>query len=248
MNRITTVIIARNEERNIARAVNSVGRLGPVIVADTGSTDRTTEIAEGLGAHVHRLEWRGFGRSKQEACALASTEYILSIDADEVVSSGLAGEIRRVLSSNGAADGYFLPRITNFCGTWIHHSGWFPEYVLRLFRKGSGDFTDDIIHESFVCSGKTVRLTGRFLHYSYPDIASFKPKLHSYARLGAKKYMARGGRLAAVRMFANPPVWFVKKFILKLGFADGVAGLWIAALTAAGQFLKYKYALAGSEE
>jgi glycosyltransferase involved in cell wall biosynthesis len=236
--------LAKNEERNIARAIRSVRALGPVIVADTGSSDRTREIAEDLGAHVHRLEWKGFGPSKREACDLASTDYVLSVDADEVVSSQLAREISVAASSNGAPDGYFLPRITNFCGSWVQHSGWFPEYVLRLFRKGSGDFTDDLIHESFVCRGRTSRLTGRFLHYSYPDIGSFRLKLFSYADLSARRYRDRGGRLAAVRLFVNPPVWFVKKFVVKLGFADGIAGLWIASLTAVGQFLKYKYALA----
>jgi glycosyltransferase involved in cell wall biosynthesis len=248
MSNITTVIVAKDEERNIARTVRSVRELGPVIVADTGSTDRTREIAEKAGAKVYRIDWKGFGPSKQEACGFASTDYVLSVDADEVVSSRLAREIRRAVESNGTVDGYFLSRVTNFCGSWIFHSGWYPEYILRLFKKESGSFTDDMLHEHVVCNGKTARLTGRFLHYSYPDITQYAAKLDTYARLGARRYRDKGGRQAFIRMFANPPVWFVKKFIIKLGFADGVAGLWIAVLTAVGQFLKYKYALTGSEE
>jgi glycosyltransferase involved in cell wall biosynthesis len=248
MNNITTVIVAKNEERNIARTVRSVSGLGPVIVADTGSVDRTREIAESVGAKVFRIEWKGFGPSKREACGFASTDYVLSVDADEAVSSRLAREIRNAAESNGAIDGYFLSRITNFCGSWIFHSGWYPDYVLRLFKKESAGITEDLIHEHVVCNGETARLSGLFLHYSYPDITHYAAKLDTYARLGAKRYRNKGGRLAFIRMFANPPVWFVKKFIIKLGFADGLAGLWIAVLTAVGQFLKYKYALTGGNE
>lgn len=248
MSNITTVIIAKDEERNIARTVMSVRGLGPVIVADTGSTDRTREVAEKAGAKVYRIDWKGFGPSKQEACGFASTEYVLSVDADEVVSSRLAREIRRAAESNGAVDGYFLPRVTNFCGSWIFHSGWYPEYILRFFKRESASITSDMIHEHIVCNGETARLSGRFLHYSYPDITHYASKLDTYARLGAKRYRDNGGRLAFIRMFANPPVWFVKKFIFKIGFADGITGLWIAVLTAVGQFLKYKYALTGSDE
>ena len=248
MSSVTTVIITKDEERNIARTVRSVRGLGPVIVADTGSTDSTREVAEKAGAEVHRIEWKGFGPSKREACGFASTEYILSLDADEVVLDQLAREIEIAAESNGAVDGYFLPRVTNFCGTWILHSGWYPEYILRFFKRESAHITEDLIHEHVVCNGKTARLSGRLLHYSYPDISHFAAKLDTYARLGARRYRDRGGRLALIRMFANPPVWFVKKFVVKLGFADGIAGLWIAVLTAVGQFLKYKHALTWSNE
>jgi glycosyltransferase involved in cell wall biosynthesis len=248
MSNITTVIIAKDEERNIARTVRSVRGLGPVIVADTGSTDRTREVARKAGAEVYRIDWKGFGPSKQEACRFASTEYVLSVDADEVVSSQLASEMRRAADSNGAVDGYLLPRITNFCGSWVFHSGWYPEYILRFFKRDSASISDDVIHEHVVCNGETARLSGRLLHYSYPDMAHYAVKLDTYARLGARRYRDKGGMLAFIRMFANPPVWFIKKFIIEHGFADGVVGLWIAALTAVGQFLKYRHALAGSNE
>lgn len=245
MSNITTVIIAKNEERNIARCIRSVRRLGPVIVADTGSTDRTPAIAEREGATVHCIEWKGFGRAKQMACGFASTDYVLSIDADEVVSNQLARQIQQAVSSTDAADGYFLPRVTCFCGSWIFHSGWYPQYVLRLFRKDSGRCTDDLIHESIRCNGRTARLSGLFYHYSYPDIKSFKAKLKPYARMGAATYLGKGGTLAAVKMLVNPTAWFVRQFIFQLGFADGIMGLWIAVLFAASRFLKYWYALKG---
>ena len=248
MSDVTTVIIAKNEERNIARSIRSVRGLGPVIVADTGSVDRTCAIAELEGATVHRIEWQGFGRSKRKACESASTDYVLSIDADEVVSRQLARQIRHAISEAGAADGYFLLRVTNFCGSWILHSGWYPQYVLRLFRKDSGQCTDDLIHESIICKGRTARLDGLFFHYSYPSIDSFRTKIRPYARMGAARYLSKGGRLAAVRMMVNPPVSFVRQFILQLGFADGIMGLWIAVLFAAERFLKYWYALTEDRE
>lgn len=243
MGRITTIIMARNEERNIARAIRSVRSLGPVIVADTGSNDQTRDVAEAEGSTVHSIEFRGFGPSKQAACDLATTEYVLSIDADEVVSDRLTGQISRAMASDRSVDGYFLSRVTNFCGSWIFHSGWFPEYVLRLYKPASGRFTDDAVHESIVCDGTTDRLDGLLLHYSYPDIGSYARKLDSYARLGAAKYRESNGRFALLRLLIAPPVWFLKKFIVRFGFADGLAGLWIAVLTAFGQFLKYRYAL-----
>jgi len=246
MSRVTSVIIARDEERNIARCIHSVRHLGPVIVSDSGSTDRTREIAADLGADVRLNEWRGFGLAKQAVSDLAVTEYILSIDADEVVSDELAQVIQEVMDSSAALEGYYLPRVTDFCGSWVFHSGWYPDHVLRLYRKSAGKFTDDVLHESVRVNGNTACLTGWLLHYSYPDMKSFTAKLDDYARLGSRKYRDRGGKFAALKMLFNPPVWFFKKFIIQRGFADGVTGLWIAVLTAVGQFLKYRYALTGS--
>jgi len=239
MEKLTSVIIARNEERNIERCVSSVVGLGRVIVADTGSSDRTADLAGSAGAEVHRVDWRGFGPTKQAACDLAETEYVLSIDADEVVSTRLAKSIGEAIEDENAADGYRIPRVTNFCGQWIFHSGWYPEYVLRVFSRNSGRFTPDQIHESVICDGRVEDLAGLLLHFSYDSLADYVRKMSDYATLGAEKFVASGRRLAPVRLLVNPPVWFIKKFIVQQGFADGLAGLWIAVMTAAGQFLKY---------
>jgi glycosyltransferase involved in cell wall biosynthesis len=247
MSRLTTVIIARNEERNIARCIESVRELGPVIVSDSGSSDSTVAIAERHGAEVHRNEWKGFGVAKQAVTDLAKTEYVLSIDADEAVTPELAYAIEAALESKDVANGFCVPRVTNFCGSWIFHSGWYPDMVLRLFRKDAGKFTEDILHESVQVDGRVESLNGLLLHYSYLDMASYRMKLGDYARLGSQRYRQRGGRLALLKLIVSPPIWFLKKFIVQLGFADGIAGLWIAALTAAGQFLKYRYALSGED-
>lgn len=241
------MIIARNEERNIARCIESVRELGPVIVSDSGSSDDTVAILERLGVEVHRNDWKGFGLAKQAVTDLATTEYVLSIDADEAVTAELADAIDRAVRSSNAADGYYVPRVTNFCGHWIFHSGWYPDMVLRLFRKEAGRFTEDILHESAQVDGRIESLNGWLLHFSYPDIAGYRSKLHDYARLGSRKYLQRGGNAAILKIFITPAVWFMKKFVIQLGFADGIAGLWIAVLSAIGQFLKYRYALSGEE-
>ncbi len=245
MSRVTTVIIAKDEQENIGRCVDSALSLGRVIVADSGSSDRTREVAADHGAEVTLVEWKGFGPTKNEACTFANTEFILSLDADEVLTEKLRSEIEQAVSSDNGVAGYELPRVTNLCGNWVMHSGWYPEYVLRLFRRDSGMFSDDMLHESVSCDGKSCRLTGLLLHYSYPDMKAYARKLAIYAGLGAEKYIRAGGKFSFVRIAVGPPVHFLKKLLIQRGFADGVTGLWIAVLTAVGQFMKYRYALKG---
>lgn len=245
MSRITTVIIARNEQDRIGRCIDSALSLGRVIVADTGSKDNTREVAADHGAEVTSVEWNGFGPTKKKACSFATTEFILSLDADEVLTEKLKCEIENAVSTDNGIAGYELPRVTNLCGNWVMHSGWYPEYILRLFRKDSGEFSDAMIHEGILCDGKVCRLTGLLLHYSYPDMKSYARKLADYAELGADKYIKSGRKFAFVRIAIAPPVHFLKKLLIQRGFADGITGLWVAVLTAVGQFMKYRYALKG---
>lgn len=243
MSKLTIVIIARNEEHIIARCIRSVRELGKVIVADTGSSDRTIEVARSLGAETHSIEFEGFGRSKRKACSLADSEFILNLDADEVVSPALRAEIREVVRSDHDCDVYALPRLTNFCGSWVFHSGWYPEYVGRLFRADRARFSEDLIHEHLEYGGYSERLSAPLMHYSYPDMAAFRRKMVAYAELGAEKYREAGGNLAMIKLLVNPPVRFLKKLVLDRGFLDGYIGLWIAVLSAVGQFQKYWYAM-----
>ncbi len=231
--------MARNEEHNIARCILSARELGKVIVADTGSSDRTIEIAESLGAETHSIEFEGYGKSKRKACSFADSEFILNLDADEVLSPALRAEIETVVNSAGDRDVYALPRLTNFCGSWVFHSGWYPEYVKRLFRAARAKFSEDVIHEHLEYEGESERLSGALLHYSYPDMTAFVRKMVTYAKLGAKKYRDAGGKAPIARLLLSPPVRFLKKLVLDRGFLDGYIGLWIAVLSAVGQFWKY---------
>ncbi len=243
MSDVTTVIITRNEQDNIGRCIDSAISLGRVIIADTGSNDLTRDEAAEHGADVVSVEWKGFGTTKNDACTLAETEFILSLDADEVLTEKLRREIRNVVSLKSDIVGYELLRVTSLCGNWVMYSGWYPDYVLRLFRKNSGLFSDDMLHEKVSCDGELARLTGQLLHYSYPDMKSYVRKLVTYAELGAERYIRAGGRFPLVRLATAPFVYFLKKLLVQRGFADGITGLWIAVMTATGQFMKYWFAL-----
>jgi len=235
--------MARNEAKNIARCINSVHRLGKVIIADTGSSDSTKDIAASLGAEVHSIEFDGFGKSKQRACSFADSEYILNLDADEMLTPKLCREIKTGIERESGNSIFALPRLTNFCGHWVFHSGWYPEYVERLFKRDSARFSDDVVHESLIHDGDIKRLSGPLLHYSYPNMKSFLRKMNEYSELGAEKYRKSGGKMAIFKLLINPPVRFMKKLIVDRGFLDGYIGLWIAVLSALGQFQKYWYVL-----
>jgi len=240
---LSVVMITLNEEKNIARAVKSVDWADEICVADTGSTDNTVSIAKNLGAHVGLIEFSGFGRAKQKAGAMASHEWILSLDADEVVTHELKNNILKFLENPGESAGAEFGRATNFCGNWILHSGWYPEYVFRLFNKNKAWFNDKPLHESIKHSGKIKRINGLLLHFSYPDIGEYKLKTKSYARLWADKRRDLPFASKLVFMFIKPLIAFIRKFVVQFGFADGLPGLWIAAFSAYGQFLKHYYAL-----
>jgi len=160
MMRLSIVIITRNEEANLGRCIESVKFADEIIVVDSHSEDRTVEIAGQLGAKVFTVDWTGYGPAKQYAAKQASGDWILSIDADEALSPNLADEIRGIVESSPPIDGYDVPRLTNFLGRWIHHCGWYPDRVLRLFRRGRGRFTNATVHEALIVDGRSATAWG----------------------------------------------------------------------------------------
>src|SRR5690625_2320332 len=169
--RLSVIIITKNEADNIAACLDSVAFADEFIVVDSGSTDDTREIARQKGALVTRTDdWPGFGPQKNRALALATGEWVLSIDADERVTPELASEIQTIIKQNSpTAVGYNIARLSNFCGRWIRHSGWWPDYVLRLFKRDSTRFSDDIVHESVLPPASVANLKNHLLHYPYRD-------------------------------------------------------------------------------
>ncbi|MCX6834210.1 MAG: glycosyltransferase family 2 protein, partial [candidate division Zixibacteria bacterium] len=163
MKKLSVVIIACNEEASLPRCLESVRWAEEIIVGDSGSSDRTVEVARDLGAKLFSYEWRGFGPAKQGAVDRAEGEWILSLDADEEVTPELAMEIRTVLGRDDHNAGYYLPRRTEFLGRWMLHGGWYPDHVLRLFRKDRGSFTSAMVHETVIVDGPTVRLSNDLL-------------------------------------------------------------------------------------
>ncbi len=239
MNRLSVVIIAMNEEANLPRCLKSVEWADDVVMVDSGSTDRTAEIAREFGARVFDTEWRGFGLVKREAVAHAEGDWILSIDADEVVPPELAAEIRQVIADSNDKVGYYIPRRTQFLGRWIYHCGWYPDPVLRLFRRGRGDFDAAVVHEQVVVSGPVGQLRNDLLHYSYPSLDCYFEKFNRYTTLAAEKALAEGRTAGVWQIVMRPLACFLKHYIFKRGFLDGLEGLVLSVLSACHVLVKY---------
>jgi len=238
MMKLSAVLIVKNEEANLTRCLQSIGWVDEIVVVDTGSTDKTVAIAQSMGAKIFNIEWKGFGLSRQYAIEQAAGPWILFIDADEEVSSNLQQEIRDILTAEPACGGYYLPRRTRFLERWISHSGWSPDYVLRLFKKSAGHCNAALVHEQVEVDGSCGRLTNPFLHYSYPTLEDYARKLDLYSTLAAKQMFADGRRARFYQFVIQPPFSFVRKFIFQNGWRDGWEGLLIASLTAVGTLLK----------
>ncbi len=236
---LSVVMISKNEEGNIVRSLESVKWADEIILIDSQSEDRTVEIARELGAKVFSPEWKGYGPAKMEGVNRASHDWILSIDADEVVSPELAAEIKKIIAGNSEQVGYYVPRITMFLGRWIKHCGWYPDYVLRLFRKSHGNFDGAVVHEKVVVDGPTAHMTSELLHYSYVNLDDYFEKFNRYTTMGAEEAYRKGAAAGWFDLVVKPPVAFIKHFISKQGFRDGLEGFLISVLSSIAVMVKY---------
>ncbi len=232
-------IITRNAAARLAQCLAALSFADEVVVLDSGSTDATLDIARAHGARViERADWPGFGAQKNRALDALSTDWILSIDADEVVSPELAASIRAALAAP-AADVYCVDRLSSFCGSWIRHSGWYPDWLPRLFRRGAARFSADLVHERLVFDGRTARLTGQLLHYSYEDYDTVLRKLDAYSSAGAAQRAAAGARASFGKAVARGAWAFVRTWVLRRGFLDGRAGFMIAVFNAETVYYRF---------
>ncbi|AZG09860.1 glycosyltransferase family 2 protein [Pigmentiphaga sp. H8] len=237
--RLSVIIIARNEARNLADCLESVRFADEIVVVDSGSTDETVDIARQHGARVETTpDWPGFGPQKNRALALATGDWVLSIDADERVTPELAAAIADVLRAP-RHDAYDMPRLSSFCGRFIRHSGWWPDRVLRLFRRGTARFSDDLVHEKVVADGAVGHLAPHLLHYTYPDLDSAIAKMNRYSTDSAQALHARGRRAGVGAAIGHGAWTFVRLYVFKRGFLDGRHGFLLAATAAAGSFYRY---------
>jgi glycosyltransferase involved in cell wall biosynthesis len=236
---ISATIVALNEERNIARAIASLVCADEILVVDSGSSDKTRTIAAGLGAVVIEEPWRGYAAQKNYAAGRASHDWILSIDADESLTEALGKEILEIKKINPECDGYAFPRLAQYLGRWIRHSGWYPDRKVRLYHRGRGEWVGDYVHESVRVSGAVGQLHGDLLHFTCDSLSQHLKTLDRYTTLAAKEIRARGGEVT-IRRLAIDPAWsFVRTYILQCGFLDGPEGLAIAWMAALYTFLKY---------
>lgn len=236
--RISAVIITKNEAAHIEECLDSVAFCDERIVVDSGSSDSTLLLAKKKGARVAFHEWKGFGPQKNYAVSLAQGDWVLSIDADERVTPELAAEICSVIQGT-EVNGFELKRLSTFCGTTIRHSGWSPDRVLRLFRRGKGGFSDDIVHERILCDGPTRRLKAVLLHYPVAGLEDAIRRMDAYSTLGAKKILASGKRVSILSGVSHGAFAFLRAYILRLGFLDGAAGFMLAVAIAEGSYYRY---------
>jgi glycosyltransferase involved in cell wall biosynthesis len=237
---LSIILITKNEAANIDACLHSVAFADEIVVVDSGSTDDTVAIARQLGARVEVTpDWPGFGPQKNRALALASHPWVLSLDADERVTPELRAEIEAVVRGAGPASAYEIPRLTQFCGQWIHHCGWTPDHVLRLFRREAARFSDDLVHERVLVQGPVGRLKTSLLHYSYPTPAHYWRKLEQYSQAWAQQRHAAGQRTSMARAAAAGLVAFIRSYLFRLGILDGAMGFAVCTMQAQAAFGKY---------
>jgi len=236
---LSVIIITKNEQDNIEDCLESVKWADEIIVVDSGSTDKTEEICRKYTNKFYVKDWPGFGIQKQRALDLATHEWVLSIDADERVTSELRNEIISVFNSNLNTDGYLIPRLSNYLGKDIRHAGWYPDYTLRLVRRQKSHFTKDIVHEKMVVDGTIQKLTNHFLHYPYKDIEHHFQKLNDYSTLSANKMHREGRKVSWILIVLKTLLAFIRSYILKLGILDGWPGLAVSVSTSLSVYMKY---------
>lgn len=237
MPRLSAIIITRNEAHNIADCLDSVAFCDERIVVDSGSTDDTVRIAQEKGAQVFSRDWDGFGAQKNFALAQASGDWIISIDADERVTPDLAAAMQRAIS--GTADGYEMPRLSDFCGRTMQHSGWYPDYVLRLFRRGRGRFSNDAVHERVICEGPVARLPVPLRHHPVVRLEDALSRMDRYSTAGGTMLIASGRRVTFMSGITHGLWAFLRTYILRLGFLDGREGFLLAVANAEGTYYRY---------
>jgi len=236
---LSVIIITKNEAARLGDCLASVQFADEIIVLDGFSTDATAEIARAHGAQVHQVaDWPGFGPQKNRALALATKPWVLSIDADERVTPELQAEIVRTLSQP-SYDGYQVARLSEFCGKKIRHSGWWPDYVLRLFRRELGAFDHVQVHEQVLVRGRVGKLKSWFLHFPFDDLAALITKTNRYSSDSAQMMALKGRRVGVFGLITHSVWTFIRIYLLRRGFLDGRHGFVLAATAASGSFLRY---------
>ncbi len=240
--KITATIITLNEERNVARAIESLRCCDEILIVDSGSTDRTVELAEKLGVRVMEASWLGYAAQKNLAAERASNEWILSLDADEALSEALEAEIWNLKKTGPECDAYTMPRLARYLGRWIYHSGWYPDRKVRLYRRDKAKWVGDFVHESVQPSGKVGHLNSNILHFTCESLSEHVKTMDRYTTLAAQELAARKVKVSLVKLFLDPAWTFIKTYFFQAGFLDGAEGLTIAQMAAFYTFLKYSKA------
>jgi glycosyltransferase involved in cell wall biosynthesis len=230
--RLSVVVVTRNEEERLRACLEAVVWADEIVVVDAESEDKTVAIAQEFTDRVVVRPWPGYAAQKNTALDLATGDWVLSLDADEVVSPELRAEIARVLASDGPADGYAVPRRNIFCGRWVRHGGLYPDRQLRLFRRGRGRFEARAVHESVRVDGRVEAVAGHLEHRSYRDVSDFLLRADRYSTLAAEEAVAQGQRAGVSALVLRPLGRFLAMYVVQGGFLDGWRGFLLATLYA----------------
>ena len=237
--KISATIITFNEERNIARAIESLRCCDEIVVVDSGSVDRTVEIAGKLGARVVDSAWRGYSGQKNLASECATHDWVLSIDADESLSEALEGEIWQLKKNGPDCDAYTMPRLAQYLGKWILHSGWYPDRKIRLFDRRKARWVGDFVHESVQVEGRVGHFKSNLLHFTCDSLSEHLKTMDRYTTLAAEQLVSRGRKVGFGQLLVDPPWTFFRTLVVQRGFLDGMEGIAIAYMAALYQFLKF---------
>jgi glycosyltransferase involved in cell wall biosynthesis len=238
---LSVILITRNEEANLEACLASLeGIAQQIVVVDTNSADRTLEIAQNHGALISQpSDWPGFGPQKNRALALATSDWVLSLDADERLTPALKSEILTAIHHNAHVDCFAIPRLSWYCGRFIRHSGWNPDYVDRLFKRGTAQFSDDLVHERLIPNGQVAKLKNPMLHYSFMNYSQVLQKLDRYSTASAEQAFAKGKTSSPLKAVLHGAWAFFRTYILRAGFLDGPQGFALAISNGQGTYYRY---------
>lgn len=238
MQKVTATVITLNEEANIEAALQSLAWVDEIIVVDSGSTDATVAIARRHGARVETRAWEGYSAQKNHAASLASSDWILSIDADERVPADLSAEIRELLARGPERSGYRIPRVTWYLGRWIRGTDWYPDYQLRLYDRRAGEWNGRRVHESVAVREAPGQLHHDLQHYAYRDLSHHLATIDRYTSLAAEQWQTEGRRVSFAGLLFHPAGAFLRNYLLRRGFTQGTPGLIVSILNSYYVFLK----------
>lgn len=237
---LSVIVICGNNAATIRRCLESVSWAGEVVVVDSGSTDGTFEICRGLATRVHQTaDFPGHGPQKNRALDLATGEWIFSLDSDEWVTPELRAELEAAMASPGDKTAFFMPRRSSFCGRFMHHSGWWPDHVTRLWRRGKARFSEDHTHDRVIVDGKMGRLRQPVMHEAVTDLEQMLVKINMYSSSSAAIFHRDGRRASIFTALLHGGWAFFRTYFLRFGFLDGREGLMLAVINAENSYYRY---------
>ncbi len=238
--KLSAIVITRDNEPTISRCIESLRFADEIVVLDSGSVDATVRICRELDAIVDTTsDWPGHGLQKNRALDRATGDWVISIDSDEWVTPALRTEIERVIASPGLYSAYAIPRRSSFCGRFMKHSGWWPDYVLRLVRRGAGRFTEDAVHERLAVKGRVGKLREPIMHEAVVNLDQMLVKMNAYSSSSAAARHREGRRATILTAIMHGAWTFIRTYVLRLGFMDGREGFMLAIANAEGSYYRY---------